>query len=141
MKIALPALLLAACSAAPATPPRPTSPPDPAGAKEFAAKVNEDLKELGVKSQTASWIKNTYARALCKAAGQSGPLHECSIRGSKEAGQKLWAMLSLGASKPWPDALEALTGQRRMDATALLEYFAPLQKWLGEQNAGQRCGW
>ncbi len=60
MKIALPALLLAACSAAPATPPRPASPPDPAGAKEFAAKVNEDLKELGVKSQTASWIKNTY---------------------------------------------------------------------------------
>src|SRR5712692_1528738 len=89
----------------------------------------------------ASILHFQFHRALCKAAGQTGPLHECSIRGSKEGGQKLWAMLSLGASKPWPDALEALTGQRQMDATALLEYFAPLQKWLGEQNAGQRCGW
>ena len=50
-------------------------------------------------------------------------------------------MLSLGASKPWQDALEQLTGQREMDATAILEYFAPLQKWLEEQNKGQDCGW
>jgi peptidyl-dipeptidase A len=89
----------------------------------------------------ASILHFQFHRALCKAAGQTGPLLECSIRGSKEAGQKLWAMLSLGASRPWPHALEALTGQRQMDATALLEYFAPLQRWLGDQNAGQRCGW
>ncbi len=82
-----------------------------------------------------------FHRALCQAAGFKGPLHECSIYGNKAAGRKLKAMLALGASKPWPEALEVLTGQRRMDATALTEYFAPLEAWLKEQNAGQKCGW
>ncbi len=82
-----------------------------------------------------------FHRALCRAAGHRGPLHECSVYGSKEAGQKLKAMLQLGASKPWPDAIEVLTGQREMDATALTEYFAPLQQWLKKQNADQKCGW
>jgi len=82
-----------------------------------------------------------FHRALCRAAGQTGPLHTCSIAGSKEAGRRLQAMLSLGASKPWPDALEALTGERRIDGAALLEYFAPLQTWLREQNRGRACGW
>ncbi len=82
-----------------------------------------------------------FHRALCKAAGQTGPLHTCSVYGNKVAGAKLKAMLELGASKPWPDALEALTGQRQMDASALLEYFEPLQKWLKEQNKGEHCGW
>jgi peptidyl-dipeptidase A len=82
-----------------------------------------------------------FHRALCKAAGFSGPLHECSIHGSKAAGDRLQAMLSLGASRPWQDALEALTGQREMDATALLDYFAPLRKWLIDQNRARKCGW
>ncbi len=82
-----------------------------------------------------------FHRALCEAAGFKGPLHECSVYGNKEAGKKLQAMLAMGASKPWPDALEAMTGRREMDATAILEYFAPLQKWLKEQNRGQKCGW
>lgn len=82
-----------------------------------------------------------FHRALCQAAGHTGPLHTCSIYGNKAAGAKLKAMLELGASKPWPDALETLTGQRQMDATAILEYFAPLQAWLKEQNKGQQCGW
>ena len=82
-----------------------------------------------------------FHRAMCQAAGHKGPLHTCSIYGNKAAGAKLKAMLELGASKPWPDALETLTGQRQMDASALLEYFAPLQAWLKEQNKGQQCGW
>lgn len=82
-----------------------------------------------------------FHKALCQAAGQKGPLHECSIYGSKEAGARLKAMLALGQSKPWPDALEAMTGQRQMDAGPLLEYFAPLRAWLAEQNKGQTCGW
>ncbi|MBK9035027.1 MAG: M2 family metallopeptidase [Myxococcales bacterium] len=82
-----------------------------------------------------------FHRALCKAAGWDGPLHECSIYGSPGAGTKLAAMLALGASKPWPDALEAMTGQREIDATAMLDYFAPLHAWLKAQNAGQECGW
>ncbi len=82
-----------------------------------------------------------FHRALCRAAGFQGPLHSCSIYGSKEAGQRLEAMLALGASRPWPDALQALTGERKMDGGALLEYFGPLQAWLAEQNKGRRCGW
>lgn len=82
-----------------------------------------------------------FHRALCKTAGFEGPLNECSIYGSKEAGDKLWTMMKMGLSKPWPDALEAVTGQREMDATALREYFGPLESWLKEKNKGQKCGW
>ncbi len=90
---------------------------------------------------TARILQFQFHRALCKASGHKGPLHECSIYGSKAAGDKLKAMLSLGASKPWPDALEAMTGERQMDAEALVSYFEPLSKWLAEQNKGQKCGW
>ena len=82
-----------------------------------------------------------FHRAMCQAAGIKGPLHECSVYGNKAAGARLRAMLELGRSKPWPEALFAMTGQREMDGSALLDYFAPLQKWLKEQNAGQKCGW
>ena len=80
-------------------------------------------------------------RGLCKAAGQTAALHRCSIYGNKDAGDRLQKMLAMGVSRPWPDALEAVTGERRMDATAMLDYFAPLQKWLDEQNKGQTPGW
>jgi peptidyl-dipeptidase A len=75
-----------------------------------------------------------FQRALCKTAGFAGPLHRCSIYGNKAAGEKLNAMLSLGASKPWPNALATLTGEHELDATALADYFAPLKTWLDEQN-------
>jgi peptidyl-dipeptidase A len=82
-----------------------------------------------------------FHEALCRAAGWTGPIHECSIYGSKEAGKRLAAMMSMGASRPWPDAMEALTGQRKADARPLLAYYAPLREWLKKQNAGQQCGW
>jgi peptidyl-dipeptidase A len=82
-----------------------------------------------------------FHRALCKAAGYKGPLHKCSIHGSRAAGERLQAMLALGASRPWPDALELLSGERQGDARALLEYFAPLARWLDAQNKGEACGW
>jgi peptidyl-dipeptidase A len=82
-----------------------------------------------------------FHKSLCEAAGWKGPLHECSIYGSKAAGKKLDAMLSMGMSKPWPEAYAALTGSKRADARALLEYFAPLRGWLEKQNAGRSCGW
>jgi peptidyl-dipeptidase A len=82
-----------------------------------------------------------FYRALCQKAGHKGPLHECSFYNNKDAGKALADLLKLGASKPWQEALFSLTGQREMDATAVLEYFAPLQKWLEEQNKGQQCGW
>jgi peptidyl-dipeptidase A len=89
----------------------------------------------------AAILQFQFHRALCKKAGFTGPLNECSIYNNKAAGEAYGKMLALGASKPWQDALEELTGERDMDATAILEYFAPLQKWLEEQNKGQPCGW
>ena len=82
-----------------------------------------------------------FYKAACDEAGWTGPLHRCSFYGNEQVGAKLNAMLELGASKPWPDALEAFTGTREMDGTAMVEYFAPLMDWLQERNAGKACGW
>jgi peptidyl-dipeptidase A len=84
-----------------------------------------------------------FQRALCREAGYSGPLHRCSIYGNKVAGQRLNEMLALGASKPWQEALETLTGEKQMDATAIADYFTPLKVWLDEQNRknGYPVGW
>jgi peptidyl-dipeptidase A len=82
-----------------------------------------------------------FHRALCQAAGQTGPLHRCSIYGNSAAGERLQRTLAMGVSRPWPDALEALTGGRQMDATAIVDYFAPLKTWLDEQNRGHAVGW
>ncbi len=82
-----------------------------------------------------------FHRALSQAAGCQGPLHRCSIFESTAAGTKLNAMLAMGLSRPWPDALEAITGTRQMDAGAIRDYFAPLQAWLDEQIKGQPTGW
>jgi peptidyl-dipeptidase A len=82
-----------------------------------------------------------FYKAACDQAGWTGPLHRCSFYGNKEVGRKLNAMLEMGASRPWPDALEAFTGTREISGDAMVEYFRPLQGWLREQNRGRRCGW
>ena len=82
-----------------------------------------------------------FQRALCDAAGFDGPLHACSVYGSKEAGAKLADMLEAGSSQPWQDTLEKLTGTRQMDGSAIIEYFTPLMGWLEQQNEGKTCGW
>ncbi len=82
-----------------------------------------------------------FYKAACDTAGWKGPLHRCSFYGNKEVGKNLNAMLELGASKPWPDALEAFTGTREMSGKAMIEYFAPLMKWLKAQNKGAKKGW
>lgn len=82
-----------------------------------------------------------FHRALCESAGFKGPLQRCSIYNSKKAGEKLQQMMSMGTSQPWPDAMEVLTGQRELDASAIIDYFAPLKIWLDEQNKQRQCGW
>ncbi len=82
-----------------------------------------------------------FFKAACDQAGWEGPLHRCSFYGNEEVGKNLNAMLEMGASKPWPDALEAFTGERQMSGAAMAEYFAPLKAWLDEQNAGMAEGW
>jgi len=120
------------------------------GVSEPVARASTDF-DPGAKFHVASstpYIRYFLARiyqfqfykALCAASGYTGPLDQCSFYGSQPAGQKLMTMLSLGASHPWPDALEAIGAGRKADAAPLLEYFAPLRTWLAEQNKGQTCG-
>jgi peptidyl-dipeptidase A len=89
----------------------------------------------------ASILQFQFHRALCRIAGHDGPLHTCSIYGNRAAGERLRAMMSMGLSRPWPEALKALTGDERMDAGAILAYFQPLHEWLRKENQGKKCGW
>jgi peptidyl-dipeptidase A len=86
-------------------------------------------------------IQFQFQKALCDAAGFKGPLHECSIFGSLEAGRRFGEMLAKGSSQPWQDTFYELTGTRQMDASAIVEYFEPLRGWLKRENKGQKCGW
>jgi peptidyl-dipeptidase A len=119
------------------------APPSPRGEEFFdpAAKYHVPDNTPYMRYFLADILQFQFHRALSKTAGCTRPLNRCSIYESKEAGQRLNAMLSMGQSKPWPEALEALTGSRQMDATAILDYFAPLSKWLDEQLRGKPVGW
>jgi peptidyl-dipeptidase A len=89
----------------------------------------------------ATILQFQFHRALCKLAGHKGPLHTCSIYGNKEVGRRLQTVMEMGMSRPWPEALRALSGEEGMDATAILAYFEPLHEWLKDQNRGRKCGW
>jgi peptidyl-dipeptidase A len=82
-----------------------------------------------------------FQRAACRQMGWKGPLHRCSVFGQKAVGEKLGAMLALGQSKPWPEAMAAFSGETRGDASAVVDYFRPLDAWLIKQTKGERCGW
>jgi len=82
-----------------------------------------------------------FHKSLCEIAGNKEAIHRCSVYNSKEAGERLNTMLEMGSSKTWQEALEVVTGKPEMDATAILEYFAPLKTYLDEQNKGRQCGW
>ena len=82
-----------------------------------------------------------FHKAACDMAGFEGPLHRCSVYGNTEVGKRFNAMMEMGSSQPWPDALEAFTGTRQMDGSAIIEYFRPLIGYLEEQNEGRTCGW
>jgi peptidyl-dipeptidase A len=82
-----------------------------------------------------------FHRSWCRAAGWTGPLYRCSVYGSAAAGRQLATMLEAGASQPWQETLAQATGEREMDATALVDYFQPLLAWLERQNQGRPVGW
>ena len=119
------------------------APPSPRGEQFFdpGAKYHVPDNTPYTRYFLADILQFQFHRALAKTAGCTGPLHRCSIYDSKDAGRRLDTMLAMGQSKPWQDALEALTGSRQMDATAILDYFAPLDHWLDEQLKGKKVGW
>ena len=119
------------------------SPPTPRTEADFdpGAKYHVPANVPYARYFLAHILQFQFHRALCESAGVDGPLHRCSIYGSRAAGERLGALLRMGASRPWPEALEAIAGTREMDAGAILDYFAPLRDWLDEQNTGRACGW
>jgi peptidyl-dipeptidase A len=119
------------------------APPSPRGEEFFdpGAKYHVPDNTPYTRYFLADILQFQFHRALSKTAGCTLPLNRCSIYQSKPAGERLNTMLSMGQSKPWPEALDVLTGSKQMDATAILDYFAPLSKWLDEQLAGKPVGW
>ncbi|MGB5581193.1 MAG: M2 family metallopeptidase [Woeseia sp.] len=119
------------------------APAEPRGEEFFdpGAKYHVPANVSYTRYFLARILQFQFQRSLCETAGHTGPLHECSIYGNKEAGARLQAMLEAGASRPWQDTLEKLTGTREMDATAIIDYFEPLMGWLQEQNKDRSCGW
>jgi peptidyl-dipeptidase A len=112
------------------------APPAPRSEQDFdpGAKYHVPANTPYARYFLAAILQFQFHRALCREAGFNGPLYQCSIYGNKQAGEKLKAMLAMGSSRPWPEALKAMTGEEKMDATAIIDYFAPLKTWLDEQN-------
>jgi peptidyl-dipeptidase A len=115
------------------------APPVPRTEQDFdaGAKYHVPANTPYARYFLAAILQFQFHRALCREAGFNGPLYQCSIYGNKKAGEKLKAMLAMGTSQPWPAELKAMTGEDKMDATAIIDYFAPLKAWLDEQNKQQ----
>ena len=113
----------------------------PSGAFDPGAKYHIPGNTPYMRYFLAHILQFQFHKAACEQAGFEGPLHRCSVYGNKDVGEKFNAMMEMGASKPWPDALEAFTGTRDMDGSAILEYFAPVMTYLEEQNKERTCGW
>jgi peptidyl-dipeptidase A len=119
------------------------TPPTQRGEQDFdpGAKYHIPASVPYARYFLARILQFQFYKAACDMAGWKGPLHRCSFYGNKEVGRRLNAMLEMGLSRPWPEALEAFTGTREMSGRPMLEYFAPLQAWLEQQNRGKQCGW
>ena len=119
------------------------TPPDerPADAFDPGAKFHVADSTPYMRYFLADIYQYQFYRAACRQAGWNGPLNRCSVYGDKEVGQRFQAMLELGQSKPWPEALKTFTGEDRLDASAITEYYKALNDWLTQQNKGEACGW
>lgn len=119
------------------------APPVPRTEKDFdpGAKYHVPANVPYTRYFLAHILQFQFHKSLTDLAGETGPVYRRTIYGNKVVGERLNRMMALGLSRPWPEALEVLTGSKQMDARAILDYFAPLQKWLEEQNKGQQCGW
>jgi peptidyl-dipeptidase A len=113
----------------------------PADAFDAAAKYHVPANVPYTRYFLAHIYQFQFHRAACNQIGWKGPLHRCSVYGEKEMGRKFNAMLEMGASQPWPQAMAAFTGETRADASAVADYFKPLNDWLTVQNKGESCGW
>ncbi len=118
-------------------------PPAPRTEAEFdpGAKYHVPASVPYLRYFLAHILQFQFHRGLVRAAKIPLPLHRASIYGSHVAGDRLGAMLEMGQSRPWPEALRVVTGERRMSAEALREYFGPLERWLRGQVPTDQIGW
>ncbi len=119
----------------------PPGGPRPADAFDPGAKYHVANNVPYLRYFLARVLQFQFYEAACRQAGWQGPLHRCTVFNNPEVGQRLNAMLEMGRSQPWPDALEAFTGTRQMDGSSMVRYFQPLMAYLEERNRGQQCGW
>ncbi len=115
--------------------------PRPADAFDAGAKYHIPGNTPYTRYFLAHIYQFQFHRAACQQAGWTGPLHRCSVYGNEEVGARFNAMMEMGQSRPWPEAMQAFTGQRENDASAVADYFAPLNTWLTARNRGKDCGW
>ena len=113
--------------------------PRPANAFDPGAKYHIANNSPYTRYFLAEIYEFQFYRAACRLAEWKGPLNRCNIFGNKAVGAKFDAMLALGQSQPWPQALAAFGGEHDIDAGAINDYFAPLSAWLDQQNTGQAC--
>ncbi len=119
----------------------PPGGPRPADAFDPGAKYHIANNVPYLRYFLARVLQFQFYEAACQQAGWTGPLHRCTVFGNREVGERFNRMMEMGQSRPWPDALEAFTGTRQMDGSAMVHYFQPLMTWMQEQNRGQQCGW
>ena len=119
------------------------SPPVKRSEKDFdpGAKFHIPANVEYIRYFVSHILQFSFHEALCKIAQPNVPLYKCDIDGNKKAGEKFAQMLSLGSSVPWPEQLEMITGNKRMSASALLNYFDPLIKFLDKQLKNEKIGW
>ncbi|MBI1186108.1 MAG: peptidase M2 family protein [Alphaproteobacteria bacterium] len=113
----------------------------PAGAFDPGAKYHIPNSVPYLRYFLARVLQFQFYEAACRQAGWEGPLHRCTVYGNTEVGARFNAMMEMGQSRPWPDALEAFTGTRQMDGSSMVNYFRPLMSWLENENRGRQCGW
>jgi peptidyl-dipeptidase A len=112
----------------------------PANAFDPGAKYHVPANTPYARYFLAHILQFEFHRSLCEIAGNDEAINRCSIYNNKDAGKALNTVLEMGSSKPWQEAHKVLTGSEQMDASAILDYFAPLQTWLKEKNKGKQCG-
>ena len=68
------------------------------------------------------------------------PPQACNYANNKQVGDFLKSIMVKGATEDWRKVLKEATGED-LSTRAMVEYYAPLLKWLEEQNKGRPIGW
>jgi len=68
------------------------------------------------------------------------PPQSCNYANNQQVGDFLRSIMVKGDTQDWRKVLKEATGED-LSTRAMVEYYAPLMKWLEEQNKGRPIGW